>query len=156
LRVNAISATYIIAVALLMGMPFFVLFGSLSDRIGRKKLMMTGCFLAAISYIPIYRMMQAAAGSNVVTATSQKNLVTGAITLTPQTMVNGVLQPAREVLTYTGFGSLISNPVAWKLILLVFLQVLLVTMVYAPIAAYLVELFPAKIRYTALSLPYHI
>ena len=54
------------------------------------------------------------------------------------------------------FESLISNPIAWKLILLVFIQVIFVTMVYGPIAAYLVEAFPAKIRYTSLSLPYHI
>jgi hypothetical protein len=100
--------------------------------------------------------MQRAAGSEVVTANSQPNPVTGAITLTPQTLVNGVMQPAKEVLTYTDLGSLLSNPIAWKLIMLVFLQVLLVTLVYGPIAAYLVEAFPAKIRYTALSLPYHI
>jgi MFS family permease len=137
-------------------MPFFVLFGSLSDRLGRKKIMMLGCLLAAISYIPIYKGMQAAAGSNVVTTASQINPVTGAISLTPQTIVDGVMQPAKEVLTYTDFGSLIGNPVAWKLILLVFIQVIFVTMVYGPIAAYLVEAFPAKIRYTALSLPYHI
>src|SRR5436305_12220313 len=49
-----------------------------------------------------------------------------------------------------------TNPVTWKLILLIFIQVIFVTMVYGPIAAYLVEAFPAKIRYTALSLPYHI
>ncbi len=60
------------------------------------------------------------------------------------------------MLPYTDLGSLISNPVAWKLILLIFLQVIFVTLVYGPIAAYLVEAFPAKIRYTALSLPYHI
>jgi len=156
LKVNSTSTTYIIAIALLMGMPFFVLFGSLSDRIGRKRLMMTGCLLAAISYIPIYHAMQSAAGSNVVTATSKVNEVTGAISLTPQTMIDGTLQPAKEALTYTDFGAFISNPAAWKLILLVFLQVLFATMVYGPIAAYLVELFPAKIRYTALSLPYHI
>ena len=100
--------------------------------------------------------MQRVAGSEVVTAKSQPNPVTGAISLTPQALVNGVMQPAKEVLTYTDFGSLLSNAVAWKLILLVFLQVLLVTLVYGPIAAYLVEAFPAKIRYTALSLPYHI
>src|SRR5204862_6609431 len=99
---------------------------------------------------------QAAAGSNVVTTASQVNPVTGAISLTPQTVVDGVMQPAKEVLTYTDFGSLIGNPIAWKLILLVFIQVIFVTMVYGPIAAYLVEAFPAKIRYTALSLPYHI
>jgi hypothetical protein len=92
----------------------------------------------------------------VVTAVSRPHPVTGAISLIPQTEVNGVLQPAQEVLPYTDFASLISSPVALKLILLVFIQVFFVTMVYGPIAAYLVEAFPAKIRYTSLSLPYHI
>ncbi len=156
LKVNVTSANYIIAIALLMGMPFFVVFGSLSDRIGRKHIMMTGCLLAAFCYFPIYHAMQAAAGSNVVTAVSQKNPVTGAVSLTPQTLVDGVMQPAQPVLPYEGFANLVTNPIAWKLIFLVFIQVLFVTMVYGPIAAYLVEAFPAKIRYTALSLPYHI
>ena len=118
--------------------------------------MMLGCLLAAISYLPIYKAMQAVSGSNVVTAISQKNPVTGAISLTPQASVNGALRPAKEVLTYAGFENLMTNPVTWKLILLVFIQVIFVTMVYGPIAAYLVEAFPAKIRYTSLSLPYHI
>jgi MFS family permease len=156
LKVNTTSANYIVATALLMGMPFFVLFGALSDRLGRKKIMMLGCILAAVSYWPIYRAMQAVAGSNIVTAISQKNLSTGAISLTPQTLVNGALQPAKEVLTYVGFSQLLGNGTAWKLVLLVFIQVIFVTMVYGPIAAYLVEAFPAKIRYTSLSLPYHI
>ena len=156
LNVNGTSASYIIAIALLLGMPFFVVFGALSDRIGRKRIMMLGCLLAAVSYIPIYRAMQAAAGSNVVTASPIKNPITGSISLTPQTYVGGVLQPAKQVLPYTDFASLISNPIAWKLILLVFIQVIFVTMVYGPIAAYLVEAFPARIRYTSLSLPYHI
>jgi MFS family permease len=137
-------------------MPFFVLFGSLSDRLGRKKIMMAGCILAALSYWPIYRAMQSVAGSDVVTAISQKNAITGAISLTPQTSVNGVLQPAKEVLTFASVSQLASNSTAWKLVLLVFIQVIFVTMVYGPIAAYLVEAFPAKIRYTSLSLPYHI
>ncbi|HEX8474538.1 MAG TPA: MFS transporter [Pyrinomonadaceae bacterium] len=156
LNVNGTSANYIVAIALLMGMPFFVLFGALSDRIGRKWIIMSGCLLAALSYIPLYRAMQAAAGSRVVTAASQRNPLTGAINLTPQTLVDGALQPARQVLPYTDFANLITNPTAWKLILIVFIQVIFVTMVYGPIAAYLVEAFPAKIRYTALSLPYHI
>jgi len=137
-------------------MPFFVLFGALSDRVGRKWIIMVGCLLAAVSYLPIYRAMQSAAGSNVVTAVSKTDSVTGAISLVPQTSVGGALQRASEVLPYTNFGDFISNPTAWKLILLVFVQVIFVTMVYGPIAAYLVEAFPAKIRYTALSLPYHI
>ncbi|HET8677109.1 MAG TPA: MFS transporter [Blastocatellia bacterium] len=156
LNVNGTSATYIIAIALLIGMPFFVLSGWLSDHIGRKKLMMLGCLLAAAFYIPIYKAMQAAAGSNVVTVSSKTNPVTGAISLSAQTVVDGAMQPAGEVLPYTDFGSFIANPIAWKMILLVFIQVIFVTMVYGPIAAYLVEAFPAKIRYTALSLPYHI
>jgi MFS family permease len=156
LKVNGTSANYIIALALLFGMPLFVVFGALSDRIGRKRIMMAGLLLAAVSYIPIYRAMQHAAGSGVVTAISQRNAVTGAISLTPQTMVDGALRPAAEVLPYTGIGDLLASPAAWALIALVFLQVVFVTMVYGPIAAYLVEAFPAKIRYTALSLPYHI
>jgi MFS family permease len=156
LLVSSAASNYIVAIALLMAMPFFVFFGSLSDRIGRKKIMMLGCLLAALSYIPIYKAMQSAAGSQVVTAVSQKNPITGAITLTPQKMVEGELQPADVVLPYNGFADFISSFTAWKLIFLVFIQVLFVTMVYGPIAAYLVEAFPAKIRYTALSLPYHL
>ena len=150
LKVHRRSAEYIIAVALLLAMPLFVFMGALSDRIGRKWIMMAGCLLAALSYIPIYGAMQRAAGSNVVAAG------TGASGLIPQTEVDGVLQPAKEVLTYVDFSTLISSPAALKLILLVFIQVFFVTMVYGPIAAYLVEAFPAKIRYTSLSLPYHI
>jgi MFS family permease len=156
LKVNGTSANYIVAAALLLGMPLFVLFGALSDRIGRKRIMMAGCLLAAISYVPIYKAMQAAAGSNVVTAVSERNPVTGAITLTPQTMVDGVMKPAVEVLTYSGLGRLAAEPAAWSLVALIFVQLVFVAMVYGPIAAYLVEAFPARIRYTALSLPYHI
>jgi MFS family permease len=154
LKVNATSANYIIAAALLAGMPFFVLFGALSDRIGRKKIMMAGCLLAALSYIPIYQMMQAAAGSNVVATISKPHPVTGAPILTP--VIDEAGTPAMETLPYTDLPTLLANPAAQKLILLIFVQVLFVTMVYGPIAAYLVEAFPARIRYTALSLPYHI
>ena len=157
LNVNTTSANYIIAIALLLGMPFFVVFGALSDRIGRKWIILSGCLLAVVTYLPIYKAMQHAAGSNVVTALSQKNPVTGAISLTPQSIdETGSLVPAAKVLPYTTFADLISSRTAWMLIFLVFVQVIWVTMVYGPIAAYLVEAFPAKIRYTALSLPYHI
>ena len=156
LNVHDTSASYIVAAALLLGLPLFVFFGWLSDRIGRKWIMMAGCLLAAASYIPIYQAMQAAAGSGVETAVSRRNPVTGAINLTPMESVDGVLQPAAEVLTFTSLASLLTDPIAWKLIALVFVQLIFVTMVYGPIAAYLVEAFPARIRYTALSLPYHI
>ena len=156
LKVHPTSANYIVAAALLLGMPLFVVMGALSDRIGRKRLMMAGCLLAVVSYIPIYQAMQRAAGSGVVTAISQRHPVTKAISLTPQAMVDGVLTPAPEVLTYRGVADLAANRSAQTLVFLVFLQVVLVTMVYGPIAAYLVEAFPARIRYTAMSLPYHI
>ncbi|MBA2619793.1 MAG: MHS family MFS transporter [Acidobacteria bacterium] len=157
LNVNATSANYIIAIALLMGMPLFVFFGWLSDKIGRKWIIMAGLLLAVITYIPIYKAMQSAAGSNVVTASSEANKVTGAIKLIPKSQgPDGALIDAPKVLPYTTFGDLLGNGTAWKLIFLIFIQVIWVTMVYGPIAAFLVEAFPAKIRYTALSLPYHI
>ncbi len=157
LNVNETSAIYIVAIALLLGMPLFVVFGALSDRIGRKWIIMAGLLLAVITYIPIYKAMQTAAGSNVVTATSEANKVTGAIKLIPKSAgQEGTLVDAPKVLAYTTFGDLISNNRVWVLIMLIFVQVVWAAMVYGPIAAYLVEAFPAKIRYTALSLPYHI
>jgi MFS family permease len=147
LKVNPKTANWIIAVALLIGMPFFTVFGALSDKIGRKKLMMAGCLLAVVTYIPIYKAMEAAAGNRVVTVQSTKNKVTGAISLTPMTTdPTGALVPAKEA----------PNPNFWALVALIFVQVIYVCMVYGPIAAYLVEAFPAKIRYTSFSLPYHI
>src|ERR1700730_15115509 len=148
LKVNVKTASIIVAVALLIAMPFFTLFGSLSDKFGRKWLMMAACLLAVVTYIPIYKAMQSAAGNNVVTVKSAKNKVTGAISLTAMTTdpaTNGLV-PAKEA----------SNPNVPMLVFLVFIQVIYVCMVYGPIAAYLVEAFPAKIRYTSLSLPYHI
>jgi MFS family permease len=148
LKVPTKTANIIVAVALLCAMPFFTLFGALSDRIGRKWLMMAACLLAIVAYLPIYHGMQQAAGNNVVTVQSAKNKVTGAISLTAMTAdtSGGNLTPAAEA---TGAN-------VAELTGLVFLQVLLVCMIYGPIAAYLVEAFPAKVRYTSLSLPYHI
>ncbi len=156
LNVHAVSSQYIVAIALVMAMPFFVVFGALSDRIGRKWLILGGCLLAMLTYLPIYSAMQSAAGSNVVAVSSTKDAV-GAVKLTPQTAAaDGTLTTAEKVLPFNGIADLLSQPSALKLIGLVFIQVFWVTMVYGPIAAYLVEAFPAKIRYTAMSLPYHI
>jgi hypothetical protein len=91
--------------------------------------------------------MASAAGNNVVTVKSARNKVTGAIALTAMTTdATGALVPAKEA----------PSPNVPLLVLLVFIQVLYVCLVYGPIAAYLIEAFPAKIRYTSLSLPYHI
>jgi len=147
LKINARTGYIIVAIALLLAMPFFTLFGALSDRVGRKWLMMAACLLSIVSYIPIYKQMQAATGNNVVTVRSTTNKVTGAISLTPMTIdAAGQQVPAKEA----------ANPNIPLLVLLVFIQVMFVGMIYGPIAAYLVEAFPARIRYTSLSLPYHI
>ena len=153
LKVPGRDANIIVAEALALGMPLFVLFGWLSDRIGRKKIIMAGLLLGVLFYrIPgtdfgLYPAMQRAAGNNVVHVDHTKNKVTGQTLLTPQTV--------------DATGKLVTAPAATnadktKLMWLVFIQVIFVTMVYAPIAAYLVEASPAKIRYSALSLPYHI
>jgi MFS family permease len=153
LKVPARDANIVIAKALLIGMPLFVLFGWLSDKIGRKKIIMGGLLLACLAYrIPgtefgIYPAMQRAAGNNVLHVDATKNKVTGQTVLTPQTK--------------DATGKYITAPVATnadknKLMWLVVLQLVFVTMVYGPIAAFLVESFPAKVRYTSLSLPYHI
>jgi MFS family permease len=148
LKVNPKTANIVVAIALLLGMPFFTVVGALSDRIGRKKLMMAGCLLAVLTYIPLYKAMETAAGNHVVTVKSTINKVTGATSLTAMTTdpVTNALVPAKEA----------ANPNLPMLVLLIFIQVLYVTLVYGPIAAYLIEAFPAKIRYTSLSLPYHI
>lgn len=108
--IEFVQANLTVVYALLLATPFFVLFGSLSDRIGRKPIILAGCLLAALLYVPIYQGMMHFA------------------------------EPFNQVM----------------MVALVFVQVLLVTMVYGPIAAFLVELFPTRIRYTSMSLPYHI
>jgi MFS family permease len=107
LKLTITQSNIIIATALALGMPFFIVFGALSDRIGRLKIMLAGNLIAALTYLPIYHAMAAT-----------------------------------------------RNPVV--LTLLIWVQVIYVTMVYAPIAAFLIESFPARIRYTSFSLPYHL
>ncbi|HEY0372383.1 MAG TPA: MFS transporter [Thermoanaerobaculia bacterium] len=113
LKIDIVKSSIIVAVALLFGMPFFTVFGALSDKFGRLKIMMAGNLIAALTYIPIYKAI-------------------------------------------THYGADPKNPNMVMLTLLVFIQVIYVTMVYGPIAAFLIEAFPARIRYTSFSLPYHI
>jgi MFS family permease len=148
LKINVKQANIIVVIALVCAMPFFTVFGSLSDKIGRKWLMMAACLIAVLTYVPIYHAMHDAAGNNVDSLTSVKDKATGALKLTAMTTdpKTGALVEAKEA----------PSPNVPKLIFLVFIQVIYVCMIYGPIAAYLVEAFPAKIRYTSLSLPYHI
>ncbi len=121
-KVNLVDSNQIIGVALLAATPLFILFGWLSDKIGRKPIMMAGMLLAVLTWYPIYDAMAAFAPAD----------------------------PKQHIwFAYQGYNM-------GALMLLVFIQVVYVTMAYAPIAAFLVELFPTKIRYTSMSLPYHI
>ena len=129
-KVPLVTAYTIMGVAVLLGTPFFLVFGALSDRIGRKPIMLAGMLLAVLTYIPIYSAIGNAVGP-----------------ITP-----AVLDDAGKVVT----AAVASSPNVSLLIALVFIQVIYVTLVYSPIAAFLVELFPTKIRYTSMSLPYHI
>lgn len=122
LQVDFITTNLIIAASLVVGTPLFVYFGSLSDRVGRKKIMLGGMALAALGYYPLFSWM-----SNIVAEEG--------------TLTNGAI-----FLTWTG---------KLKLAFICSLLVTFAAMAYGPIAAFLVELFPTKIRYTSLSIPYH-
>ncbi len=182
-NVDAIQSDELMTVALLMGTPFFVLFGWLSDRIGRKGIMLFGMLIAILSYRTIYEKMYQTtnlknkqeiaanfstdstvapdpkvAGGFIKTKTIKREYTDGT-KLTEVTKrkiaapadVNAA--PATPDIKKT---VLITSSDRWSLIWLVFIQVIFVTLVYGPIAAFLVEMFPVKIRYTSMSLPYHI
>jgi MFS family permease len=122
--VGFVDSYIIVGTAIVFATPFFIFFGWLSDRIGRKPIIMGGCLVAALTYFPIYNLM------------------------------NAFAHPS-----FDADGKVVAGGAApdfIPLILLVFVQVVYVTAVYGPIAAFLVEFFPAKIRYTSLSVPYHL
>jgi MFS family permease len=148
LQISAHTANIVALYGLIIAIPSFVLFGALSDRIGRKKVMLAGMLLFLVCIYPIYRAMQHAARNNVIAVTSTRDPITNETRLTPLTRDSSTanLVPAPQA----------SNPNLPLLIFLVCLQNVFSCMTYAPIAAYLVEAFPAKIRYTSVSLPYHL
>ena len=224
LKVDGATANILIAIALALGTPFFILFGWLSDRIGRKPIILAGCALAALTYFPAFQLLTSAA--NPAMAKAQE---TAAVTVTADPgscafqfdpvgrnkfestgcdIAKSALAKAgvnyrsvtRERITGEGADvwvgkKILIAPDPWRLaeedragaaeafrkelaaataaagypakadpaamnqplvVAILFYLVLLVTMVYGPIAALLVELFPSRIRYTAMSLPYHI
>ena len=200
LKVDYITAYIMIAVALALGTPFFVFFGWLSDRIGRKYIILAGCLIAALTYIPLFQALTrtanpalaAANAANEVTVTASDCTVRVFSTSAPTTscdQVKGYL--TRRGISYSSVnggdtvaltsvgGTELSgfdtaqfdeafNTAGYPAsadpdeinyvgtVLILFTLVLYVTMVYGPIAAYLVELFPTRIRYTSMSLPYHL
>ena len=225
LKVDAVTANLMIAAALLIGTPFFVVFGSLSDKIGRKPIIMLGCVLAVLTYFPAFKMLTEAANPDLAKAQATAGVVVIAdpatcsfqgnpvareidfksscdiakrylvqnsvsydnaagapgsqavvkigdkvVTAPSGTVVNHKFDEASvkaiaafkkemaEDLKLAGYPSKADPAKMNKVMMIVILTylVILVTMVYGPIAAMLVELFPTRIRYTSMSLPYHI
>ena len=221
LKVDAVTANLMIAVALLIATPFFVVFGTLSDKIGRKPIIMAGCLLAVLTYFPVFKMLTAAANPDLAAAQAKNKVVvvanpaecsfqfnpTGTSKFTSSCDVAKQLLAANsvsyeteaapagtpavikigndvipsyasaglspdelkakdgafkkavaETLAKDGYPTKADPAKMNKVLMIVLLTylVLLVTMVYGPIAAMLVEMFPTRIRYTSMSLPYHI
>ena len=222
LKVDGATANILIAIALALATPFFVIFGWLSDKIGRKPIILGGCFLAAISYFPLYGALTGAAnpalahaqtaapitvavnqdecsfqfdpvgrnkfdstscdiakaylakagvdyhnsdavagqvaqvriGDTVLTAPDPKALSGDAL----KTAITGFQGEMKAAMTEAGYPAKADDARINKVAVVAILWALamLVTMVYGPIAAMLVELFPSRIRYTSMSLPYHI
>ena len=221
LKVDGATANLLIAAALALATPFFIVFGSLSDRIGRKKIIMAGCVIAALTYFPIFHALTHFANPALETAQNNSPVVVTADPSECQFQFNPTgtkkftsscdiakaklaaasvnyrneVAPAgtvasikvgdqvlssysavglpkeeaaakdkefsgnlKQMITAAGYpakadSAQINKPVV---LLLLFILVLYVTMVYGPIAAMLVEMFPTRIRYTSMSLPYHI
>ncbi|HEY0925721.1 MFS transporter [Brevundimonas sp.] len=213
LKVDPALANVLIATALFLATPFFVFWGWLSDKVGRKPIILIGCLLAALTYFPLFHALTGAANPQLAAATAAapvtvaadpadcsfqfdpvgkakfnsscdmaksylaKAGVTYETVATPagsvaevrigEQVIPGLADPAGKAdwekglgaaLTAAGYpakadSALVNKPLVVGIL---FLLVLYVTMVYGPIAAALVEMFPTKVRYTSMSLPYHI
>ena len=217
LKVETQAANILVATALLLGTPFFVVFGWLSDKIGRKPIIMAGCLLAVLTYFPLFKALTAAANPALARAQAAAPVIvssnddecsvqfnpvgtseftspcdvakaalvkrgvpyrnapaeTGAAVRVgdapaivsydatadadglEKARFEGALDAALAAAAYPKAADLaaLSRP---KVIGILFILMLYVTMVYGPVAAMLVELFPTRIRYTSMSLPYHI
>lgn len=166
--------------AIVFGTPFFVVFGHLSDKIGRKWIMMIGMLLAVVTYRPLFNelaVLSDATQKVEQAELSKTHLLVSSITGTSDSLrvvkqdrfftdgsvfhtsttdtvyadgLRTTIKPAVTIIKEVGDG------IYWKMVGIIFLMIIYVTMVYGPIAAFLVELFPTRIRYTSMSLPYHI
>ncbi len=169
--------------AILFATPFFVFFGWLSDKIGRKWIMLIGMLLGVLFYRPIYQSFLDSVDHTKIEFVDLKVTAKPKIEAVPIGTTNGFIRTITTsyasangwAYTETVKDTLkqendnittasttkytdrkLPTPVFWKFVWLVFIQIFFVTMVYGPVAAFLVELFPTKIRYTSMSLPYHI
>ncbi len=176
------QADIILGIALLFGTPFFIVFGRLSDKLGRKWVMLTGMLLALLTYRPIYEAMYQltnvdnktevhelynAEKAMIETEHGQDEVLTMTRIYDDGTEVREIktthldsagdpLLAEGKILTSSKTVVDISGKNYVSLIALIFIQIIYITLVYGPIAAFLVEMFPVKIRYTSMSLPYHI
>lgn len=166
--------------AILFATPFFVLFGGWSDKIGRKWIMIAGMLLAVFTYKPLFQSLLDTADAKAKTEIAEKKEIN-----TSTMVLANSFDSLRKVVTKTVYtdgmqmtetktdtlyamegkktikpdvriSKIIATSDYWWMVLIVFVMIIYVTMVYGPIAAFLVEMFPTKIRYTSMSLPYHI
>ena len=202
LKLDYIATYTLIGLSLLIGTPFFLVFGALSDRIGRKKIILAGCLIAALTYFPLFRglthyinpaLEEYQQKTPISVAASDCNFHIFIGPWSRQTACDRVkdflgkaglsfistpAEAGKDVVTRIGnielqgwdpakFAAALKETgyppkadmsrVNWFMAeLILVIMVIYVTMVYGPIAAFLVELFPARIRYTSMSLPYHI
>jgi MFS family permease len=206
LKMNGADAYWMIAISLLIGTPFFIVFGALSDKIGRLKIILAGCLIAAVTYFPLFKALThyvnpaleayqaktaisvganeadcelhifvgpwskfsdcdkskdylTKAGLSFTTTALPAGSTAKVVTKIGDTSIEGYDEKKlADALKASGYPTK-ADPAAinWPMALLVlWIMMIYVTMVYGPIAAYLVELFPTRIRYTSMSLPYHI
>ena len=202
LKLDFIPTYTLVGLSLLIGTPFFLVFGALSDKIGRKKIILAGCLIAAVTYVPLFHGLTHYMNPDLesyqertpitVTATdcnfhifigpwsrqsacdkAKDFLGKGGLSFTslPAVTTDDVVTKIgdieikgwdetkfKDALKTTGYPAKADMAkVNWFMAeLILVIMVIYVTMVYGPIAAFLVELFPARIRYTSMSLPYHI
>ncbi len=181
--IDASQVEILLGIALVLGTPFFVVFGWLSDKIGRKPIMLGGMLLAVLLYRPIYQKMYETTDLSLKQEIAEKMVVIPSSKEVDATKLDSIYTTTKEFTDGTTVeevktlhfenGKLmvddkgkdkvetkitkkINDSDRWTLIFLVFIQVIFVTMAYGPIAAFLVEMFPVKIRYTSMSLPYHV
>jgi hypothetical protein len=204
LKVDYLTAYELIGLSLIIGTPFFIFFGWLSDRIGRLKIILAGCAIAALTYFPLFAGLthytnpdlESFAAKNPITVSADQSTCNFHIFVGPWSKFTDC-DRAQDFLTKSGLSfKIISTPgvasvdldvggakvqgwdnakwtaalasksypksadpakINWFMTeLILVIMVIYVTMVYGPIAAFLVEMFPTKIRYTSMSLPYHI